>query len=383
MPVYRYDCGTGKILKSHNPKGHWKWRYNFTIDGQRYTGICHGAQTKKQAEDIEAEMKRRVVFGTYGKPDAATTFETYAKERYMRWSKAHKKTWRLDELCIDVFCEYFGKDALTEITKADIEACLLKRREEITNRKKQRSGASVNRERALLAKIFSNAIGDGYLEKNPVTGTKRFKSCSRRERVLSHGEGRELLDEIAKVDAWLLPIVRVALGTAMRRGELLKMRFEHLDFNENLIHLPAEITKAGKARTIPMNADVRSVLVQQRGAGKIFKVHIDRVSRRFAAACAKLGLDDMVFHSLRHTAISRMSENGLTPFVIQMIAGHASLTQTTHYAHVSLAELRKAVKTLETGAESLTDVQAENGEGLNVADNSMVNSNLQTQLQNA
>src|SRR5262249_10214307 len=159
-------------------------------------------------------------------------------------------------------------------------------------------------------------------------------------------------------------------GTAMRRGELLKLRFTHLDFNDNLIHLPAEITKAGKARTIPMNSTVRAVLLQQRGSGRVFKANADRVSRRFSAACARLKLDETVFHSLRHTAISRMGENGMTPFVIQMIAGHASLNQTTHYSHVSLAELRRAVKTLETEAESAMNVLTGNNGGLSVADKS-------------
>src|SRR2546422_7788183 len=105
MAVYRHDCATGRILKSHNPKGRWKWRYNFQIDHKRYTGVCHGAQTKAQAEDIEAEMKRRVVFGTYGRPDAATTFETYARGPFMQWGKAHKPSWGWYALYIGILCE--------------------------------------------------------------------------------------------------------------------------------------------------------------------------------------------------------------------------------------------------------------------------------------
>src|SRR6266542_3556742 len=388
MPVYRYDCTTGRILKSHNPKGRWKWRYNFTIEGKRYSGVCHGAQTKKQAEDIEAEMKRRVVFGTYGKPDGATTFENYARGPFMRWSKAHKRTWTWDELHVEILCEYFGKKALTEITRADVEAYQLKRRDQITQRKTQRSGASVNRERSLLSAILNRAVADGYIEQNPCIGVKRFKEYGRRERVMSHEEQRTLLDALTGDDAWLLPIVRIDLGAAMRRGELLKFRVEHLDFDNDLINLPGEITKNGKPRTIPMNADVRAVLIDLRGnkasvQGKVFRERPDRVSQRFNLICDRLKMPDLVFHCLRHTTITRWAENGMSPFVIQMIAGHSSLSQTNHYAHVSLAELRRAVKMLETGAKSSDIVQMGDGNGLNVADNSMANGNLQTQLQNA
>src|SRR5262245_52477754 len=105
MPVYRYDSTTGKIIKSRRPKGRWKWRYNFTIEGKRYTGICHGARTKEQAEEIHDEMKRRVSLGIYGKPDGATTFEEYARGPYLRWAKQDKGTWQWDAFQIEIVCQ--------------------------------------------------------------------------------------------------------------------------------------------------------------------------------------------------------------------------------------------------------------------------------------
>src|SRR5262249_44336192 len=137
---------------------------------------------------------------------------------------------------------------------------------EITERKKQRSGASVNRERNLLSKIFARAVSEGYLERNPCSGVQRFKEYGRRERIMSHKEQQTLLDALTGDDAWLSPIVRIALGTAMRRGELLKVKFEHLDLDSDLINLPGEITKNGKPRTVPMNTDVRAALLEVRGS---------------------------------------------------------------------------------------------------------------------
>jgi integrase len=389
MAVYRYSSTTGKILKSQRPAGRWKWRYKFQINGQRYSGICHGAQTKKQAEEIEAEMQRLVMLGTYGKqaakPANVPTLVEYGRGPYLRWAKTSKRTWRWDELQIERFDAYpIGKKPLNEIERADVNEYIQTRLEEITERGTLRSKTSVNRERALLCTICNHAIDNGRLEKNPCDRTRIKKAKGKARRSLSRKEQQVLLDALTGDDAWLLPIVRVALGTGMRRGELLKLRVEHLNFDDDMINLPAEITKADVAREIPMNDDVRSILIELRGKktqGKIFNVKPSRVTQRFGAICDKLGFGDIVFHCLRHTAATRMTESGVSPFVIQKVVGHASLGQTADYTDVSKTEKRKAVKTLQSETGRLASVQAESEEkkndALNMSDNSRLDDNLQ------
>src|SRR5215470_2531532 len=79
MAVYYYF--ENRIIKdkrlinrlSRDGKGYWQ--YNFQINKARYKGRCQGCLTRRQAIEYEAEMRRRVIYGTYGRPDSSTTFE--------------------------------------------------------------------------------------------------------------------------------------------------------------------------------------------------------------------------------------------------------------------------------------------------------------------
>jgi len=99
--------------------------------------------------------------------------------------------------------------------------------------------------------------------------------------------------------------------------------------------LRLEHTKSGKRREVPINADAFAALTHlgPRSEGRVFKVRDPRQSYRHAVRRAKL--DDVSFHTFRHTFASWAMMKGASLKELQELLGHASLTMTIRYAHLA------------------------------------------------
>jgi len=170
--------------------------------------------------------------------------------------------------------------------------------------------------------MFTVAMQDwgvGLPAGNPVAATRRPKVDDLRDRRLVGDEEKRLLDwaEKAEQEDGSMPIahiIRFALETGMRRGELAAMRWEHADLKSLVLLVPA--TKTGEPRRVPMSSRAMAVLnaLPRHLGGKVWgQIHEASVSRAFARACRRAGIKDLRFHDLRHEATSRFFEKGLNP----------------------------------------------------------------------
>jgi integrase len=150
--------------------------------------------------------------------------------------------------CGRLWAAALGDRTLRAIVPGDVQRYVAKRITEV-------SAASVNREVAFLKRVFNVAIDDGLCEANPVRKVNLIKENNARVRYLTADEEAKLRVEIAE-DDW--PIVELALNTGLRRTELFTLRWEHVDFNVNVLTIPK--TKAGRMRRVPMNSRVRELL---------------------------------------------------------------------------------------------------------------------------
>jgi integrase len=153
--------------------------------------------------------------------------------------------------------------------------------------------------------------------------------------------------------------VIVALNTGLRLGELIGLTWERVDLSRGVIRL--ELTKSGRRREVPMNdASYRALVVLgPRAGGRVFKTRYIKTAYNNAVEVAKL--DDVTFHTLRHTFASWAIMRGVTLKELQELLGHSSLTMTMRYAHLAPEHLRTAVSRLEglTSTEPTKDLAQE------------------------
>ena len=131
-------------------------------------------------------------------------------------------------------------------------------------RLKEVSGGTVIRELAYLSSIINHSRREwGINVPNPVQMVRKPQSPQARSRVLTDEEVSKLLmalEPTGRRSHWTKPAVQLALATAMRRGELLSLRWEHIDLQGRTAFLPD--TKNGDARTVPLSTAAVHVLVE-------------------------------------------------------------------------------------------------------------------------
>jgi integrase len=139
----------------------------------------------------------------------------------------------------------------------------------------------------------------------------------------------------------------------MRRGEILGLQWEHVNFLARTIFIAK--SKTGRTRTIPMNDIVFKELMKlKQDAGPqdfVFSnartgVNIDSIKTGWRHACEDAGLVNLRFHDTRHTFATRLRANGVHEWDIRDLLGHTSVKMTSVYTHQTPINLREAVDTL-------------------------------------
>ena len=206
------------------------------------------------------------------------------------------------------------------------------------------STGTVKRDLVLLGHVFEVARKEwGIYIHNPVRDIRLPPSGRPRERRLLPGEETRLFEACRKArNAWLLPLVRLALETAMRQSELLRLRWEHVDLAGRTAYLPD--TKNGEPRTVPLSTTAVTVLrgLPRALHGDVFAgVTREAVKRSYMRAIRRAGIEDLRFHDLRHEAATRLFEKGLNIMEVASVTGHKDLRMLRRYTHLKAEDLAR------------------------------------------
>ena len=150
----------------------------------------------------------------------------------------------------------------------------------------------------------------------------------------------------------LRPILIAAVDTAMRRGELLKLRWRNVDFDDRSIEIEAFNTKTARARAVAMTSRLESELKQlyenapKDPEGLVFGIK-DNFKNGFAADCKEAKIEGLRFHDLRHTAITRMVEAGMQPAEVMRVSGHTTSAMLWRYMNANVDTARRAADALD------------------------------------
>lgn len=169
------------------------------------------------------------------------------------------------------------------------------------------------------------------LPDNPISLIRMPKNNPPRERRLKDGEFERLKVAAEKSRSWYLwPIVVLAIETAMRRGEILGLRWEHIDLDKKTAFLP--MTKNGSSRWVPLNDEAAAKLTKApKETDRPFPVTDVAFRQAWDRLRTRANITDLTFHDLRHEAISRMFDSGMKIHEVMAVSGHRTASQLFRY----------------------------------------------------
>lgn len=238
-----------------------------------------------------------------------------------------------------------------------------------------RSNNTVRLELALLGHLFTVAIkewGIG-LPFNPVSNIRRPAPGSGRNRRLTPEEQTRLLQAVDKhsnpMFGW---IVRIAVQTGMRLSEIATLRIRQVDIERRVVRL--EHTKNSSPRTVPLTAEATRVFTEAL-ANPLRPAETELVffgepgrdgmrrpylfDKAWTDAKRAAGLEDFRFHDLRHEAVSRFVEAGLSDQEVSAISGHKSMQMLKRYTHLRAEDLVQKLDRLARRAPSTSKQRSE------------------------
>ena len=185
-----------------------------------------------------------------------------------------------------------------------------------------------------------------FMPNNPVDDIRIPNGIRRRERRLREHEYErlELAAQSCK-NPLIWPLTQFAIATAMRRSEMLSLRWDDIDLEGQIATLAQ--TKNGSKREVPLTKLALEVL---RGLSKetdyVFTISENAFRSSWSRLIKRSGIKDLRFHDLRHEAVSRFFEMGLSVPEVALISGHRDLRMLASYIHLNSRSVVKKIETL-------------------------------------
>lgn len=271
------------------------------------------------------------------------TFRRFVDDHYVPHARVSKRSANSDESKFKTHLfAVFGHQPLTTITRQEIQ----RYHDELISK---RAPATANRHLALLKRCFNLAILWGYLENNPAKGIRMHTENNQSQRFLTVEEAQRLWKALDKEENQIAATaIKLMLVTGVRREEALQARWEHIDRDRQLWHLP--MTKSGRQRFVMLSETALAVLSELPNAGHGHYLFpgtkpgkpLSNARKSFLRALKAAGVAQFRIHDLRHTFASLAINNGATLYEVQHLLGHASNKTTQRYAHLASDNLRDA-----------------------------------------
>ena len=250
------------------------------------------------------------------------------------------------------FFGFLGKDSTEEVNYLDIRKFLAHLKE------KEFLRSTVSRKLACLKSFFKYLTREGLIEGNPAGGIATPK---RERRLPSYLEVKEIegLLEATKGLSWEMKrdsaILETLYSSGIRVSELMGLNLEDIDLLSSLIRVRG---KGKKERIVPIGSCANTAIKEYLDASQISpsekliplflnrrKTRLtDRSVRRVILKCAKRAAlkKGISPHTLRHSFATHLLDRGADLRSVQELLGHANLSTTQIYTHVSAKRLKEA-----------------------------------------
>lgn len=302
-------------------------------DRARGKELSNRAERKLKAEKLKEAKESPYISRLWGE------YNEYRPDR--RVIKTDKSFYR------NYLEEYFADKTPDEITTKDIDRL----KNQISKRLKPQTVKYIM---ALLRRIIRFGVSRGLCSQpDPSKQHFNFPLVDNiKTECLTQNQIRKLLqvlDEEPNQNS--ASFMRLALFTGMRKGALMALKWEDIDFNQGFITLDGGSAKKAKTERIPMSSPAREVLksVDKTDSPYVFpgkngkkRKDFKRVAQRVRDK-AGLPKDFRPLHGLRHTFASMMASSGKVDlYTLQKLLTHSSPEMTQRYAHLADEALQRA-----------------------------------------
>ena len=312
-------------------------RYQANVRRKGYATVTKTFTSREVAKHWIKSTEIAIEKGEYS-PKISTTVGEMLDKYKLICLPNHKGEDASEQYRIKLLKNYFGEIPLCDLTQAH----LAEYRDE---RLKLVQPQTVKRDLSILSSAINTAIIEWNipLKMNPVSKIRWKHTDQPRDRRFEDGEEAQLLSHATPSMARM---IAVAVETAVRRRELLRIKRSHINFSKQTLEIG--LTKTGKPRTIPLSSRALKAIREQLRASEkvipieeepIFQITGSRLFKDFQKLREEIGMIDFRWHDLRHEATSRLFEKGLNIMEVASITGHQDLKMLKRYTHLRAEDL--------------------------------------------
>eukprot|EP01037_Dinobryon_pediforme_P020473 gene20473-21107_t len=267
-------------------------------------------------------MERTIDCGSSPALAVANKSDTFAQvlSRYQAEVSARKRSGKTEAFYLRVIQRHqIGGTLIRDLKATSIRGYR-------DDRLKDVSTSTVRNEMALILHALRTAKNEwGLPIREEVFQVSKPPAGKARTRRLEDGEAETLLHAMGTCrNPLVMQVFKFALATGMRRGEVLSLQWSNVDIINRTAFLP--ITKNGDCRTVPLSTAALMVLNERRGSDTasdlVFPISPNAVRLSWERIKKRAGILNLRFHDLRHEAISRFFELGLSVPEVALISGH-------------------------------------------------------------
>ena len=160
---------------------------------------------------------------------------------------------------------------------------------------------------------------------------------------------QELLPPLPHFGDHLTPAMLLSMNTGLRRGELLALRWESVDFKQQILTVEGGMAKSRQTRHVFLNEESTRVLIwwrdQAEGGNRVSEIKTG-FKKAWAPLLKRAQITKFRWHDLRHHFASRLVQKGVPLNTVRDLLGHSSVAMSLRYAHLAPDQRREAVARL-------------------------------------
>lgn len=305
-----------------------RWRAEVARKGVRKSAMF---ATRQEAKDWAAHEEFLI---TGGEKVAATMSVGDLFDRYAREVSPGKRGGRWEIIRLEKFQrDPLAKKRLSDLTATDLATWRDMRLGEIT-------GGSVRREMQLMSSVFTKAAKEwGLMRASPLANVRKPPPGRARERLPTPDEIDRLRAKAGDLSTYTgraLHAFLFSCETAMRAGEVCGLRWEHIDLERGVAHLP--MTKNGTSRNVPLSSTARAMLKNLEDRPKVFAMTPSQLDANWRQLKKKAKVVGLTFHDSRHAAITQLAQK-VEVMDLARIVGHTDLKMLLRYYNRSAEDI--------------------------------------------